>query len=216
MNGPDAGTLPILLVIEGGRSGERIAIPEGTWSIGRDPASDIVLEDAGVSRRHATLTSDGAGPHDRGRRLDERHPRQRRAALVGLVGSPPATRSGWAPWRSGRGAGCRRRERRPLAAAGRRRRPPVAARLRTRSAGLCPTGRGPAGSTPAVAAAPRRGRVRLGRVVLVGALANLVLLVAAVVIEFATDWTGIGPWLAAPLLGMVAALVDVAQAGRDP
>ena len=61
MTGPDAGTLPILLVIEGGRSGERIAIPEGTWSIGRDPASDIVLEDAGVSRRHATLTSDGVG-----------------------------------------------------------------------------------------------------------------------------------------------------------
>ena len=53
---------------------------------------------------------------------------------------------------------------------------------------------------------------------LVGALANLVLLVAAVVIEFATDWTGIGPWLAAPLLGMVAALVDVARqaATREP
>ena len=59
MTGPDAGSLPILLVIEGGRSGERIAIPEGTWSIGRDPSSDIVLEDAGVSRRHAMLTSDG-------------------------------------------------------------------------------------------------------------------------------------------------------------
>ena len=53
---------------------------------------------------------------------------------------------------------------------------------------------------------------------LVGALANLVLLTAAVVIEFATDWTGIGPWLAAPLLGMVAALVDVGKqaATREP
>ena len=61
MTGQDAGTLPILLVIEGGRSGERIAIPAGHWSIGRDAASDIVFDDAGVSRRHAVLTSDGAG-----------------------------------------------------------------------------------------------------------------------------------------------------------
>ena len=93
MTGPDAGALPILLVIEGGRSGERIAIPAGTWSIGRDPSSDIVLEDAGVSRRHATLTSDGLGPRDRGRRLDERHSASTARHSRRLVGSPPATRS---------------------------------------------------------------------------------------------------------------------------
>ena len=59
--------------------------------------------------------------------------------------------------------------------------------------------------------------MRLGRVLLVGGLANLVLLAAGVVIQFATDWTGIGPWLAAPLVGMVAALVDVGKqaATRD-
>ena len=98
---------------------------------------------------------------------------------------------------------------------------PAASAPRCRPASdVCTTGRSPTGGhrPRAAAAAPRRGRVRLGRVVFVGALANLVLLVAAVVIEFATDWTGIGPWLAAPLLGMVAALVDVARqaATREP
>ena len=219
MNGPDTGTLPILLVIEGGRSGERIAIPQGNWSIGRDPASDIVLEDAGVSRRHATLTSDGVG------------------LSIEDAGSTNGTRVNGASLSSTRrlaagdevrlGAMAFLVEGQEVAAAA----PPAAvppAVAVPPVAALPPTPVPPASAPPvaapqaatpvAVASAPRRGRVRLGRVVLVGALANLVLLVAAVVIEFATDWTGIGPWLAAPLLGMVAALVDVARqaATREP
>ena len=63
---------------------------------------------------------------------------------------------------------------------------------------------------PGAGAPPRRlGRVRVGRAVLVGGLANLILVGAGVVIQFATDWTGIGTWLAAPLTGMVAALVAI-------
>jgi len=53
--------------------------------------------------------------------------------------------------------------------------------------------------------------VRIGRVVLIGGLTNVLLLAASVVIQFATDWTGIGPWLAAPLTGMMAALIEVAR-----
>ena len=61
---------------------------------------------------------------------------------------------------------------------------------------------------PAAASSKRRlGRVRVGRVILVGGLANLLIVGAGVVIQFATDWTGIGTWLAAPLTGMVAAMV---------
>ena len=224
MTGPDAGTLPILLVIEGGRSGERIAIPEGTWSIGRDPASDIVLEDAGVSRRHATLTSDGVG------------------LSIEDTGSTNGTRVNGATLTSARrlaagdevelGAMAFRLEGQEVAAAAPpdvavpppTAVPPVAVPsvavppVAVPPAAVPPTAAPPTAASSAVATAPRRGRVRLGRVVLVGALANLVLLVAAVVIEFATDWTGIGPWLAAPLLGMVAALVDVARqaATREP
>jgi len=224
VTGPDAGTLPILLVIEGGRSGERIAIPEGTWSIGRDPASDIVLEDAGVSRRHATLTSDGVG------------------LSIEDAGSTNGTRVNGATLASARrlaagdevrlGAMAFLLEAQDVDAAAPpdvavpppTAVPPVAVPsvavppVAVPPAAVPPTAAPPTAASSAVATAPRRGRVRLGRVVLVGALANLVLLGAAVVIEFATDWTGIGPWLAAPLLGMVAALVDVARqaATREP
>ena len=61
------------------RPGERIAIPEGPGgSIGRDAASDIVLDDAGVSRRARSCSRAPALTlHDRGRRLDQRHPGER-------------------------------------------------------------------------------------------------------------------------------------------
>ena len=59
MSGSDAATLPSLVVVEGRRVGERIAIPDGRWIIGRDAGSDIVVDDAGVSRRHAALTVEG-------------------------------------------------------------------------------------------------------------------------------------------------------------
>ncbi len=72
-------------------------------------------------------------------------------------------------------------------------------------------------SPPSPGVVPRR-RVKVGRVVLIGGLANLVILAAGVAIQFATDWTGIGPWLAAPLAGMVAALVEVGREAltREP
>jgi len=58
--------------------------------------------------------------------------------------------------------------------------------------------------------------VRLGRALLIGALSELVLLAVGFIVAFATDWTGIGPWLAAPILGMVAALIDfLAQSRAD-
>lgn len=57
---------------------------------------------------------------------------------------------------------------------------------------------------------PRRS-VSIIRVALVGAFANSVLLAAGVVIQFLTDWTGGGTWLAAPLVGMVASLVEVGK-----
>jgi pSer/pThr/pTyr-binding forkhead associated (FHA) protein len=70
----------------------------------------------------------------------------------------------------------------------------------------------PSASDPAPSqqTAPRP-KVSLVRVALVGGLANLVLLAAGVLIQLATDWTGIGPWLAAPLVGMVASLVQVGK-----
>lgn len=208
MTGQDAGTLPILLVIEGGRSGERIAIPAGHWSIGRDAASDIVFDDAGVSRRHAMLTSDGAG------------------LTLEDTGSTNGTQVNGDPlWQERRladgdevrlGAMAFRVEMlpgsAPVAPAA-----PAAAGAPTPSPSAQPA-QPVQPAQPAQPAPPPHRRVRLGRVVLVGAIANLVLLAAAVVIEFATDWTGIGPWLAAPLLGMVAALVDVGKqaATREP
>ena len=206
MTGQDAGTLPILLVIEGGRSGERIAIPAGHWSIGRDAASDIVFDDAGVSRRHAVLTSDGAG------------------LTLEDAGSTNGTQVNGNPlWQELRLADGD--EVRLGAMAFRVELPPSSAPLAPAAPGAAaapaqsaqPVAFAPA-AQPAAPAPPPHRRVRLGRVVLVGAIANLVLLAAAVVIEFATDWTGIGPWLAAPLLGMVAALVDVGKqaATREP
>ena len=194
MTGPDAGTLPILLVLEGGRAGERITIPAGRWSIGRDAASDIVLDDAGVSRRHALLTSAGA------------------SLTIEDAGSTNGTLVN----------GTRLSQERRLSDGDEVRMGAMAFRLEIPPAGTSTPGAVPAPRSSPADAAPsaptRRRRVRLGRVVLVGAIANFVLLAAAVVIEFATDWTGIGPWLAAPLLGMVAALVDVGKqaATREP
>lgn len=177
----EPASLPTLVVIQGRRSGERVAVPNGGVTIGRDPASGVVFDDDGVSRRHAFLTSvDGV-------------------VTVQDAGSTNGT------WVNGERVGTSRRltpgDELRLGAVG----------VRFEAAAPAPA----AASAPRPA--PRRGRVRLGRVVLVGGLANLVLLAAGIVIQFATDWTGIGPWLAAPLVGMVAALVDVGKqaATRD-
>ena len=73
--------------------------------------------------------------------------------------------------------------------------------------------RRPPAGTPAraVATAPRRragGKVRLGRTLVIAAAFEVVLLLANVVVTFLTDWTGFGPWLTAPLVGMLVALID--------
>jgi hypothetical protein len=183
MSPQEPASVPTLLVIQGRRAGERVAVPNGRSTIGRDPASGVVFDDDGVSRRHAVLSCvDG----------------------VVTVEDSASTNGTWVNG--------------DRVAAPRRLMPGDELRVGTVGVhfeGAAPA-RGPA-AAPASQPAPRRGRVRLGRVVLIGGLANLVLLAAGVVIQFATDWTGIGPWLAAPLVGMVAALVDVGKqaATRD-
>ncbi len=56
----DSPTSPRLSFVAGKRSGEAIEVVEGSLEIGRDPACEVVLDDANVSRRHARLTR-GAG-----------------------------------------------------------------------------------------------------------------------------------------------------------
>jgi hypothetical protein len=176
----EPASVPTLVVIQGRRSGERVAVPNGRLTIGRDPASSVVFDDDGVSRRHAFLSSvDGV-------------------VTVEDAGSTNGT------WVNGERVGTPRR----LAPGDELRLGAVGVRFEAAAA---------TAASPAPGAPSGRGRVRLGRVVLVGGIANLVLLAAGIVIQFATDWTGIGPWLAAPLVGMVAALVDVGKqaATRD-
>jgi Inner membrane component of T3SS, cytoplasmic domain len=186
MSPQDPASVPTLFVMQGRRAGERVAVPNGRSTIGRDPASSVVFDDDGVSRRHAALTS----AHG--------------FVTVEDAGSTNGT------WVNGERVGTSRR----LAPGDELRVGVVGVRFEAAAPVAAPVA--PA-TAPASGPAPRRGRVRLGRVVLVGGLANLVLLAAGVVIQFATDWTGIGPWLAAPLVGMVAALVDVGKqaATRD-
>ncbi|GAA1055368.1 hypothetical protein GCM10017608_24890 [Agromyces luteolus] len=58
---------------------------------------------------------------------------------------------------------------------------------------------------------PRRGRVRIWRAVVVGALVNLMLLGVVVLVQLTTGLTGVAPWIAAPLTGMAAALVQLTK-----
>ncbi|GAA1060677.1 hypothetical protein GCM10009573_21040 [Agromyces bracchium] len=64
---------------------------------------------------------------------------------------------------------------------------------------------------PVPGVALRRGRVRIGRAVIVGGLVTLMLLGVGVVVQVATGLTGIAPWIAAPLTGMAAALAQLAK-----
>jgi hypothetical protein len=166
------GITRTLLVVDGHQAGRRFQVRPGRWMIGRDDGCDVIVDDPGVSRRHARVTNaDGT-------------------LWVEDVGSTNGT------WVDGE----RLEGRRELA---------TGAGVRVGGALLRlegPPGVDVGGSTPR----PRR-RVSLARVALVGALANLVILAAGVVIQFLTDWTGIGPWLAAPLVGMVASLVEVGK-----
>ncbi|TJZ49526.1 FHA domain-containing protein [Streptomyces piniterrae] len=51
--GPDSPTAPELVVESGGDT--RVMSPQRTYHVGRDPASDVVLDDARVSWHHAVL-----------------------------------------------------------------------------------------------------------------------------------------------------------------
>ena len=44
-----------LHILRDGREVSTLALANGTYTIGRDPGSDIVLADAAVSKNHATL-----------------------------------------------------------------------------------------------------------------------------------------------------------------
>ena len=175
---PEPGAEPTLVVIAGRRSGQRLAVPAGETTIGRDAASELVFDDEGVSRHHAMLV------------------RAAHTVTIEDVGSTNGT------WVNGEAVSSAR-ELRP------------GDRIQLGTALLevagAQTGAPAAPVGPQSAAAPasrgRVGRVRIGRVILVGGLANLLLVAAGVVIQFATDWTGIGTWIAAPLTGMAASMV---------
>jgi hypothetical protein len=51
---------PVLVVRRGPEVGERFYLDRGRLSIGRDPVSDIFLNDITVSREHAVLTKSGS------------------------------------------------------------------------------------------------------------------------------------------------------------
>lgn len=55
--GPHQG---LFIVNHGPNAGARYALDSDVVSMGRDPASDIFLDDVTVSRRHAEVTRDGA------------------------------------------------------------------------------------------------------------------------------------------------------------
>jgi hypothetical protein len=166
------GITRTLLVVDGYQAGRRFRVPSGRWTIGRDDGCDVIVDDPGVSRRHARVTNaDGT-------------------LWVEDVGSTNGT------WVDGERLAGRRE---------------LATGADVRVGGALLRLEGPSGVDAGESTPRPRRRVSLARVALVGALANLVILAAGVVIQFLTDWTGIGPWLAAPLVGMVASLVEVGK-----
>ena len=52
---PDSGGNPVLVVLDGPNTGETIPLTSSIISFGRQPDNDIVLDEAAVSRRHATI-----------------------------------------------------------------------------------------------------------------------------------------------------------------
>lgn len=52
---------PVLVVCKGPQLGERFFLDRAQFTIGRDPGSDIFLNDMTVSREHATLAVDSGG-----------------------------------------------------------------------------------------------------------------------------------------------------------
>ena len=52
---------PCLLVLRGSQTGRICRVESSQFRIGRDPKNDIILEDDGISRHHATIVVDGWG-----------------------------------------------------------------------------------------------------------------------------------------------------------
>lgn len=92
----DIGTsdVPVLVVRKGAEVGERFYLDQPRFTIGRDPGSDIFLNDVTVSREHAVLdvSADGVSVTDTGSlngtyvndvRVDKAHLRSGDALQVG-------------------------------------------------------------------------------------------------------------------------------------
>ncbi len=47
--------VPVLVVHKGAETGERFYLEDGAYTVGRDPGSDIFLNDVTVSRNHARI-----------------------------------------------------------------------------------------------------------------------------------------------------------------
>lgn len=64
----DASDVPVLVLLKGAEVGERFYLERPEVSIGRDPRSDIFLNDVTVSRHHALVrvSADGVSIEDTG------------------------------------------------------------------------------------------------------------------------------------------------------
>ncbi|MDZ4654504.1 MAG: FHA domain-containing protein [Coriobacteriia bacterium] len=51
----ETSDIPVLVVHKGAETGERFYLEHGSYTVGRDPASDIFLNDVTVSRHHAKI-----------------------------------------------------------------------------------------------------------------------------------------------------------------
>ncbi len=51
----EVSDIPVLVVHKGAETGERFYLEDGAYTVGRDPDSDIFLNDVTVSRRHARI-----------------------------------------------------------------------------------------------------------------------------------------------------------------
>ena len=66
----------LFIVNQGAKAGARYALDSDVVSLGRDPSSDIFLDDITVSRRHAEVERERRPVLDPGRRLAQWHLRQ--------------------------------------------------------------------------------------------------------------------------------------------
>lgn len=187
-------------VLSGTRAGERVELPEGRSFVGRLAKSELEFADAGVSRTHAqfdvhgevvTLLDLGStnGTTVNGAPLGG----LRELAVGDIVGF------GAARARVGSNISARTETSMEPADGG-------SDLMRARSANQ---------AAPADATTARR--VSLARVLLIGALSQLVAVAVGVLISTVTQSESTAQWFAAPVVGMLASLFDVAkQAGQTP